>query len=128
MDGYGDLWSAVDELRVAGGRRRSDTRGESRMGKRKRRTFTSEQRAEAVKIALGSPKPVAQVARDLDLSVSVLRNWINQAKIDAVADPNGPLTSEERAELARLRREHKQLEMENAFLKKASAYFAKQVG
>ena len=70
-----------------------------------------------VKIALGSCKPVAQVARDLDLSVSVLRNWINQAKIDAVADPNGPLTSEERAELARLRREHKQLEMENAFLK-----------
>ena len=98
------------------------------MGKRKRRVFTPEQRAEAVKIALGSRKPVAQVARDLDLSVSVLRNWINQAKIDEAADPNGPLTSEERAELSRLRREHKQLEMENAFLKKASAYFAKQAG
>ena len=98
------------------------------MSRRKRRTFTAEQRAEAVRIALASSKPIAQVARDLDLSVSVLRNWIKQTKIDEVADPNGPLTSEERAELARLRREHKQLEMENAFLKKASAFFAKQMG
>lgn len=98
------------------------------MGKRKRRVFTAEQRAEAVKIALGSSKPIAQVAKDLDLNVTVLRNWIKQAKVDEAADPNGPLTSEERAELARLRREHKQLELENAFLKKASAYFAKQVG
>lgn len=71
---------------------------------------------------------MAQVAKDLDLSVSVLRNWIKQAQVDEVADPNGPLTSEERAELARLRREQRQLEQENAFLKKASAYFAKQVG
>lgn len=98
------------------------------MGKRKRRTFTAEQRAEAVKIALGTSKTIAQVAQDLDLSVSVLRSWIKQAEIDEAADPNGPLTSEERAELARLRRDNKQLEMENAFLKKASAYFAKQVG
>jgi len=97
------------------------------MGKRKRRVFTAEQRAEAVKIALSSRKPVAQVARDLDLSVSLLRNWIKQAQIDEVADPNGALTSDERTELARLRREHKQLEMENAFLKKASAFFAKQM-
>lgn len=58
----------------------------------------------------------------------MLRNWIKQAQIDEVADPNGPLTSEERAELAKLRRDNKQLEQENAFLKKASAYFAKQVG
>jgi len=97
------------------------------MGKRKRRVFTDEQRAEAVKIALSSRKPVAQVARDLDLSVSLLRNWIKQAQIDVVADPNGALTSDERTELVRLRREHKQLEMENAFLKKASAFFAKQM-
>ena len=98
------------------------------MGKRKRRVFTDEQRAEAVKIALASRKPLAQVARDLDLTVSSLRIWIKQAEVDEAADPDGPLTSEERAELARLRREHKQLEMENAFLKKASAFFAKQMG
>lgn len=98
------------------------------MSKRKRRAYTAEQKTEAVKIALASSKPITQVAKDLDLSVSVLRNWIKQAKVDQVADPNGPLTSEERAELTKLRREHKQLELENAFLKKASAYFAKQVG
>jgi transposase len=98
------------------------------MGKRKKRVFTAEQKAEAVKIALGSGKPVAHVARDLDLSMSVLRNWMKQAQIDKAADPDGPLTSEERAELAKLRRDNKQLELENAFLKKASAYFAKQVG
>jgi transposase len=98
------------------------------MGKRKRRVFTAEQKAEAVKIALGSRKPISEAARDLDLSAGILRGWIKQANVDEVADPNGPLTSEERAELARLRREHKQLEQENAFLKKASAYFAKQVG
>ena len=98
------------------------------MGKRKKRTYTVEQRAEAVKIALGSGKPISQAARDLDVSASVLRHWIKQAQIDKAADPNGPLTSEERAELAKLRRDNKQLEQENAFLKKASAYFAKQVG
>lgn len=98
------------------------------MGKRKRRTFTAEQKAEAVKIALASSKPIAQVARDLDLGVTVLRQWLRQAEIDQAADPDGPLTSEERAELAKLRRDNKQLEMENAFLKKASAFFAKQMG
>lgn len=98
------------------------------MGKRKKRTYTVEQRAEAVKIALGSGKPIAQAAKDLDVGVSVLRHWIKQAQVDKAADPNGPLTSEERAELAKLRRDTKQLEQENAFLKKASAYFAKQVG
>ena len=98
------------------------------MGKRKKRTYTVEQRAEAVKIALASGKPIAQAAKDLDVGVSVLRHWIKQAQVDKAVDPNGPLTSEERAELAKLRRDTKQLEQENAFLKKASAYFAKQVG
>jgi transposase len=98
------------------------------MGKRKKRTYTDEQRAEAVKIALGSGKPISQAAKDLDVGASVLRHWIKQAQIDKAADPNGPLTSEERAELAKLRRDNKQLEQENAFLKKASAYFAKQAG
>jgi len=97
------------------------------MAKRKRRVFTDEQKAEAVKIARASGKPTSQVAGDLDVAVSVLRTWIKQAEIDERKDPSGPLTSEEREELARLRREKKQLEMENAFLKKASAFFAKQM-
>lgn len=67
------------------------------MGKRKRRIFTDEQKAEAVRIAQSSGKPVAQIARELDLAVSVLRTWIKQAAIDETSDPHGPLTSEERA-------------------------------
>lgn len=67
------------------------------------------------------------MARDLDLTVSVLRTWIKQAEIDEAKDPNGPLTSEERAELAQLRRENKRLRMERDFLKKASAFFAREM-
>jgi len=97
------------------------------MGKRKRRTFTAEQKAEAVRIAATSGKPVSQVARELDLSVSGLRTWMKQAEIDEVKDPNGPLTLEERAELAQLRRENKRLKQEREFLKKASAFFAREM-
>ena len=97
------------------------------MGKRRRRTFTAEQKAEAVRIVQQSGKPVSQVARDLDLTTSVLRSWVRQAEIDQAADPEGPLTSDERAELAQLRRENKRLRMEREFLKKASAFFAKEI-
>ena len=96
------------------------------MGKRKRRNFTSEQRAAAVRIVETSGKPIAQIAREMDLSVTALRNWVKQAKIDTAQDPNGPLTSDERAEMARLRRELKRVTMERDFLKHAAAYFAKE--
>ena len=96
------------------------------MGKRKRRNFTPEQRAAAVRIVETSGKPIAQVAREMDLSVTALRNWVKQAKIDKARDPNGPLTSDERAEMARLRRELKRVTMERDFLKHAAAYFAKE--
>jgi len=96
------------------------------MSRKKRRTFTAEQRAEAVKIARESDKPLTQVAKDLGLSPSALRNWVKQAEADEGKGPAGALTSEEKAELSRLRRENKQLTQENAFLKKASAFFAKE--
>ena len=96
------------------------------MGKRKRRNFTPEQRAAAVKIVETSGKPIAQIARGMDLSVTALRNWVTQSKIDTAQDPNGPLTSDERAELARLRRDLKRVTMERDFLKRAAAYFAKE--
>jgi len=60
------------------------------MGKRKRRVTTAEQRAEAVKIALSSRNPVAQVARDLDLNVSLLRNWIKQRRSTRSPIPTVP--------------------------------------
>ena len=86
--------------------------------------FTTEQKAQAVRLSqeLGS---IAQVARDLDLTESSLANWIRQAKIDEGSGQPGELTTDERVELHRLRRENRILEQERSFLKKAAAYFAK---
>ena len=96
----------------------------SGMPKRTRRNFTAEQKADAVRLVreVGS---LSQVARDLDVSENTIRRWCKQAEIDAVGGPEGALTSEEREELRRLRRENRTLQMERDFLKKAAAFFAK---
>ena len=70
---------------------------------------------------------LAKVARDLDLTETALRNWVKQADIDEGKGPEGSLTSEELAELRRLRRENKILKMERDFAKKAAAFFAKDL-
>ena len=95
------------------------------MARRQRRKYTSEQKADAVRMVreLGN---LAKVARDLDLTESSLRNWVRQAEIDEGRGPEGALTTEEREELRRLRRENRRLEMERDFLKKAAAFFAKE--
>ncbi len=93
------------------------------MSRRKRRTFTAEQKAQAVRLArdLGS---VAKAARDLDLTESSLAKWVKQATIDEVGGKAGELTTDEREELHRLRRETRILKQERSFLEKAAAYFA----
>ena len=97
------------------------------MPRRKRRTFTKEQKAEAVMIWRESGKTVAEAARDLDLPENSLRKWVNQAELDEKGPTeHGPLTSEEREELKQLRRENRRLQMERDFLKKAAAFFAKE--
>lgn len=95
------------------------------MERRTRRKFTREYKAEVVHLVRTSGKTVAQVAREMDLTESVLRNWIRQSEIDEKRSPRGPLTTEERAEMARLRRELKTVTMERDFLKKAAAFFAR---
>src|SRR5688572_11048412 len=98
----------------------------SDMPKRNRRKYTPEQKADAVRMVheVGN---LSQVARDLDLTASSLRNWVKQAEIDAGRGPEGALTSEEREELRRLRRQVHTLEMERDFAKKAAAFFAKDL-
>ena len=93
--------------------------------KRQRRKFTPEFKAEAVRIVRTSGKSVHVVARELDLTETCLRAWVQQAETDAKQDPQGALTTDERAELVRLRRELRTVEMERDFLKKTAAYFAK---
>lgn len=82
-------------------------------------------RQRAVELAQLREKPVGALAKDLGISESCLRNWMTQADTDA----NGSvtrLTSEEKKELAELRRKNRQLEMENEILKRAAAYFARE--
>src|SRR5437667_5922752 len=96
------------------------------MAKRKRRSFTKEFKAQAVRIVRQSGKPVGTVARELDLTETALRSWLRQAEIDAGRGPVGALTSDEREELGQLRREVRALRMERDILKKATAFFAKE--
>lgn len=70
---------------------------------------------------------LAKVARDLDLTETSLRNWVKQADIDEGRGPEGALTTEERKELGRLRRENRTLKMEREFAKKAAAFFAREL-
>ncbi len=95
------------------------------MARRERRQYTAEQKADAVTLVrkVGN---VAKVARDLDLTESALWKWVKQAEIDKGRGPEGALTSDERGELRRLRRDVRTLEMEREFLKKAAAFFAKE--
>jgi transposase len=69
-------------------------------------------------------QPIAKTAEDLGISESCLRNWLAQADIDAGGRPG--LTTDERRELAELRRRNRVLEMEVEILKRASAYFARE--
>ena len=93
---------------------------------RKRRGFSDEYKAEVVKLIKESEKSIGQVCRELDLTPSAVRRWVMQSDVDAGSGPSGSLTSEEREELRRLRRENTQLRMEREILKKATAFFAKE--
>lgn len=69
-------------------------------------------------------EPVARTARELGISESCLRNWMNRDAIDSGVKPG--LTTDERKELVEARRRIRVLEMENEILKRASAYFARE--
>ena len=99
-----------------------------RKRKRERRSFTREFKVEAVKVVQQSGKSVAMVARELDLTETALRRWVEQAEVDTGHGRDGALTSDEHAELAQLRREVRTLRMERDILKKATAFFAKEQG
>jgi transposase len=96
-----------------------------RKPKRTRRSFTDEYKTSAVRLVLDEGQTVAAAARDLGLTESSLRNWVEQARADRTQGKTG-LTTAEREELARLRKENRILLEERDILKKATAFFAKQ--
>jgi transposase len=94
--------------------------------RRKRRVFTPEFRAEAVRLCKVGDRNISQVAKDLDLTENSLREWVKRADIDAGQGSPDALTTAEREELTRLRRENRRLTMERDILKAAATFFAKE--
>jgi len=88
--------------------------------------YTKEQKEEAVRLVRESGQSVPQVASHLGMAETTLYKWVNQAKIDAGEGPPDALTTAEKEEMRRLRREVKTLRMERDFLKKAAAFFARE--
>ena len=93
-------------------------------GRRIRRSFTEQYKAEVVALCRGSEKSMSEIARDLDLTESSVRRWVSQAEIDA-GSREGP-SSSEREELTRLRKEVRVLREERDILKRATAFFARE--
>ncbi len=92
-----------------------------------RRRFSPEFKQEAVRLVRERKVAMAQVARDLDVHVNLLRGWVRAQMADpAHAFPGEGQQKPEAAELTRLRRENARLRMERDILKKAAAYFAKE--
>ena len=94
---------------------------EERKPRRARRSFTDEFKAGAVQQVVEGGRTIAQVARALDLTESALRAWVEQARADTGKGKPGALTSVEREELTRLRKEVRQLRMDREILRKAAA-------
>ncbi|HEX7930627.1 MAG TPA: IS3 family transposase [Sphingomicrobium sp.] len=95
------------------------------MGRRLRRQFTDEFRAGAVRLVLDEGKTMGAVARELDLTPSALSVWVRQAQADRTKGRTG-LTTEERTELAALRKDNRELRMERDILKKAGGLFRQE--
>ena len=91
------------------------------MGRRRRPTYSPEFKAEAIRLMRTRSDSVSKIARDLGVSEVTLRVWLKNTRPDA--EP--ALTTDERTELAQLRREVQQLREERDILKKATAFFAK---
>ncbi|QFZ20590.1 hypothetical protein EKG83_27115 [Saccharothrix syringae] len=97
-----------------------------RKKRRPRRSFTPEFKAEIVELCSRGDRSVGQVAKDFDLTETAVRQWVVQAERDAGTRSDG-LTTDEREELARLRRENRRLTEDVEILKRATAFFAKEI-
>ena len=95
-------------------------------GKRKRRRFSAEYKAETVRLIQRSGKSIGKIALELGISETALRRWVEQAEVEAGRGSEGALKRNEREELVELRRENRRLRLEREILKKATAFFAKE--
>ena len=91
---------------------------------RPRRSFTPEFKADIVERCRVGDRSIGQVAKDFDLTETAVRAWVHQAETDAGERPG--LTTEEKEELTRLRRENRSLKEDVEVLKRATVFFAKE--
>ena len=91
----------------------------------KRRNYSPEYRAEAVKRVIESSRPVAQVARELSILEGTLGNWVAAYRREHAGE-EPQLNLDERARLREVERELREVKMENEFLKKCASYFAQR--
>jgi transposase len=96
--------------------------------------YPEEFRRDAVELVRSSPgRTIREVGRELGVNHETLRNWVNAAKRAEQAEGgsderDGQISADERAELRRLRRKVAELELEKEILRKATQYFAKEMG
>ena len=90
-----------------------------------RRRFSPQFKAEAVQMVIETGKPIAEVARDLGVHDGTLGNWVNAWRREH-SEPDQPLSPVERVRVRELEEENRRLRMENEFLKKAAAFFARE--
>lgn len=90
----------------------------------KRRKFSPQLKAGAVQFVLETGRPIAEIARELEINEGTLGNWVNQWKVDN-PEPEKALTPVERARVAEMEDEICRLRLENEFLKEAAAFLAK---
>src|SRR4051794_33278674 len=93
----------------------------------RRRKFTPEFKDEAVKMVIESSRPVAEVAREIQVNEGTLGNWVHKYRLDHVGE-EPPLSVSDRARLRELERENRELKMKAEFLGKAAAFFAQAPG
>lgn len=98
----------------------------AKLQRRKRRAFSPEFKAEAVRLCRMGDRTIGQVAADLDLTETAVREWVKRADEEAAPPSPDALAAAERDELKELRKRVKRLEMEREILKKAAAFFAKE--
>ena len=92
---------------------------------KKHQKFTPEFREEIAKLVVDGQRSISEVAREYGLSDTTVGNWVRKYRAEHAGD-EPPLQLSERARLRELERENRELAMENAFLKKAAAYFARE--
>ena len=97
------------------------------MQRKRRRRYTKEFKSEVVEYANNSTLPISQIAKEFGISDTCLHRWKHQETIDAGKGKPNQLTTNEKEELRRLRRENRKLREEKEILKKAAVFFAKNV-